>query len=216
MKLRKSILAALAAFGLAAGVTTISATPAAANDIRVFTTSVDCPTPDTSDTSGVFRIYVRWLRDLTVNPDKVRPLFFMFQNRYNHTSEVRHFGHFDEPGSQNWYRTGNPFVLTVPEPDGSHQAFNLWYGDTGWDYQNRAPDPGEVSDPTALPIEATSTLNKVYRGPNKYTSQNDTLVSSFTNNAQPWWTALENDSPYFLVTFYVQGDVATCGGWYPP
>jgi hypothetical protein len=189
------------------------ATPASANDIRIFTTYTECGTPDPADTSGTIRIYVRWLRDLTPNPDRVRPLAFTVQNRFNHTTGVTGVSHYSRAGVVNsWMDSivnNGQVVLTVPSTSGSHQFGTRWaQNEPGVDTMQ-----DEINFHSSMPYN-TDISNGLFIsnqvGP--YSSPD----ARWVNNNQPWWTELRNDGPYFLVSYLVQGDYSACGGWYPP
>lgn len=194
------------AIGLAASALLLGVTsPAKANDIREYTIAVPCASPDPSDTTGTVRVYLNYLQDYTPNPDKVRPLYFVIQNRFNHTMRVTGFTHFSRAGVQNWWFNDEP-VLSIPNADGTHQAGNLNIpSNPFYTGQNGAG---------ALPWRGTSSgqgsLNRVYRPQNSLA-----LVGTYSPINNPWWTEARNDGPYFQLSYYVQGDWARCDIFYP-
>lgn len=187
--------------------------------ISQFTTYTECSSPDPSDTSGVMRFYVTWLRDTTPNPDKVRPIAFVLQNGFNHTVGVNSIVHYSRAGVQNWFTNNdNGFVLTTPNAQGQQQAGNFWNSAGG---QNNQEAVGSLP---ARPLNSSDrTGNKwtVHRpqwngNASAYGNSDASRVDTYSPYNSPWWTELRNDGPYFLAYYYVQGDYSTCAGWYPP
>jgi len=193
---------------------TITSTQQLSATITRTTGYTQCSSPDPSDTTGVMRFYVTWLRDTAPTPDKVRPIYFVLQNGFNHTVGVDIINHYPQAGTSNWY-TNNSFVLTTPDASGSQQAGN---------FQNTYNNTEEgVGSLPARPLAQDRTGNKwtVHRPQwngwqDTYWGNNDpTKVATYSPYNVPWWTNLRNDGPYFLAYYHVQGTYSTCDGWYP-
>ena len=185
--------------------------------ISMITQYTTCTTPDPVAIQGTMRFYVTYLRDTAPNPDKVRAVFFVLQNGFNHTVGVDIINHLVNGGTNQWY-TNNSFVLTTPAQNGTQQAGN---------WQNSVPagqntEEGRGSLPARVlnPNDRTGNKWTVHRpqwnGDVSALGNDDPLaVATYSPYNQPWWTPITNNGPYFLAYYHSQGHYATCDGWYP-
>lgn len=200
--IRKRLGVGLASLAATAGL--IIATPQASHAvITTVTEATDCSSPDPSDTTGTIRIYLTYQRDTAPNPDKVRLVYFVIQNRFNHTMRVESpVYHYIQSGNNDWW-TNDDVVLTTSAGSPEHQVGN---------YDNGTHS---LNGPGALPWrEAWEGGQGIFNSLNR--PQWDTAdVGTYSPLHHPWWNSITNTGPYLWVPYYVQGDYSACTAWYP-